>query len=97
MAEVRVRHLPVVDGQRVVGMLSEGDLGPHVGQLAHTRVHAAMTSQPISVAPDATIAEAARLMLAGHVRALPVIDQTRLVGVLSSTDILEDYVRAARV
>lgn len=97
MAEARVRHLPVVDGERVVGMLSDRDLGPHVGQLEHTRVHVAMTPEPVIVAASAEVEEAARLMLTHRVRALPVLDAGRLVGVISSTDILEDYVRFARV
>jgi CBS domain-containing protein len=96
MAEARVRHLPVVDGERVVGMLSDADLGPHVGQLARTRVHVAMTPQPVTVPASAVVDEAARLMLAHHVRALPVLEGSRLVGVISSTDILEDYARVAR-
>jgi nucleotide-binding universal stress UspA family protein/CBS domain-containing protein len=97
MAEARVRHLPVVDGERIVGMLSDADLGPHVGQLERTRVHVAMTPRPITVSAAAGVEEAARLMLTHRVRALPVIDGARLVGVISSTDILEDYVRVARV
>ncbi len=96
MVEARVRHLPVVDGERVVGMLSDADLGPHVGQLEHTRVHVAMTPAPITVAATAQVEEAAHLMLTHRVRALPVLDGSRLVGVISSTDILEDYVRFAR-
>jgi universal stress protein A len=96
MVEARTRHLPVVDGERVVGILSEGDLGAHVGQLAHTRVHVAMTSNPVTVTPDAGVEDAARLMLTNRVRALPVVERARLVGVISSTDILEDYVRVAR-
>jgi universal stress protein A len=96
MVEAAVRHLPVVDGARLVGMLSDRDLGPHIGHFAHTRVNAAMTADPATAAPDTTVEDAARLMLARKVRALPVVERDHVVGVLSSTDILEDYVRIAR-
>jgi len=96
MAKAGVRHLPVVGGKRLVGMLSDRDLAAHVGHLEHTRVNVAMTPEPTTVSSDVTVAAAARLMLERHVRALPVVDGERLVGILSASDILEDYVRVAR-
>lgn len=52
-------------------------------------VQHAMTSGPISVRPDAPLAEAARVLDACHIRGVPVIDRDgRLVGVLSQTDLL---------
>lgn len=97
MAEHRIRHLPVVDGDKLVGMLSSVDLGPHVGQLGRTKVNAAMTPDPTTVGTGVDAATAARLMLERRVRALPVVDGERVVGVISASDILEEYARAARV
>ncbi len=96
MASAEVRHLPVVDGNRLVGILSDRDLPAHVGHLERTRVNAAMTPNPVTVASDAPVADAARLMIERKVRALPVVDGERVTGIISATDILEDYVRAAR-
>ena len=96
MEVARVRHLPVVDGERLVGMLSDRDLGAYLGQLAHTRVHVAMAADPRTISPEASTETAARLMLEQRVRALPVVEGERVIGILSSSDILEDYIRAAR-
>jgi CBS domain-containing protein/nucleotide-binding universal stress UspA family protein len=95
MIDAGVRHLPVVDGSRLVGMLSDRDVQPHIGYLVQTRVNAAMTPNPTTVSPDVAIADAARQMLGRSVRALPVVDGERLVGIVTSTDILEDYILAA--
>jgi len=96
MAAHKVRHLPVVDGGKLVGMLSDADLGPYVGYLGNTKVNAAMTPNPIAVAPNADAAVAASLMLERKVRALPITDGEAVVGVISVSDVLEDYIRAAR-
>lgn len=97
MAQHRIRHLPVVEHEKLVGMLSASDLGPHVGQLGRTKVNVAMTPEPTTVGPDVDVATAARLMLDRRVRALPVVEGERVVGVISASDILEEYARAARV
>jgi CBS domain-containing protein len=86
----------VVDGGRVVGILSDRDLPRYAGYYESARVKAAMTPDPVAVAADVTIDAAAQLMVDRRVRALPVVEGERLVGIISSTDILEDYVTAAR-
>jgi nucleotide-binding universal stress UspA family protein/CBS domain-containing protein len=96
MASASVRHIPVVDGGRLVGMLADRDLAAHVGQLDRTRVNAAMTPDPITVSRDVTIDTAARMMIDRGVRALPVVDGEEIIGIISTSDILEDYARAAR-
>ncbi len=96
MAAHKVRHLPVVDGGGLVGMLSDADLGPYVGYLGNTKVNAAMTPNPVAIPPDADAAVAARAMLQHKVRALPVTEGDAVVGVVSVSDVLEDYIRAAR-
>jgi CBS domain-containing protein/nucleotide-binding universal stress UspA family protein len=96
MRAARIRHLPVLDGERLVGILSDIDFASYAGEYATTRVATAMTPEPLTIAADAAVSAAARLMLERRVRALPVVEDGRLLGMLSATDILEDYVRASR-
>jgi CBS domain-containing protein len=96
MLEAECRHLPVVDGSQVVGILSDRDLQAYLGHLNHTRVNAVMTPDPTTVSVETPTTEAARIMLDRRVRALPVVDGERLVGIVTTSDVLEDYVAAAR-
>jgi CBS domain-containing protein len=96
MSAAKIRHLPVVASDRLVGILSDVDFPAYRGRFDDTRVDVAMTPEPVTIGPDASIEAAARLMLERRVRALPVVEGDRLIGMLSVTDILEDYVRVSR-
>jgi CBS domain-containing membrane protein len=99
----RVRHTPVLDddGQTLVGILSQRDLfrgalaralgyGAHAQQkmLGSLLVKEVMTNDPITIGPDASAAEAARLMLARKIGCLPVVEDGELVGILTESDFL---------
>jgi len=99
----RIRHLPVLDDDgRLVGIVSQRDLfrgalaralgyGAHAQQklLGQLLVKEVMTNDPISIAPDAPLAEAARLMLTRKIGALPVVEDGRLVGILTESDFVK--------
>ena len=88
MADRRIRHLAVVDGERhVVGVISRGDLMrvPLIRQLARD----VMTRNPETVGMDAPLAEAADRMAERRIGCLPVVDEAgRLAGMISETDAL---------
>jgi CBS domain-containing protein len=97
----RVRHLPVVDGDRLVGVVSHRDLvaaalskQPDVEPvrrrefLREITVRDIMSTDLATIAPTATLEEAAEALLERRVGALPVLLGTRLVGILSETDLV---------
>jgi CBS domain-containing protein len=84
----RFRQVPVVSNQRLIGILTDRDTRRHVGQLAHTRVAAAMSGHPFSVHPSTPVQEAAHLLLTNKIGSLPVVEGGRLVGIITATDML---------
>jgi acetoin utilization protein AcuB len=84
-------RLPVLEAGRLVGILSERDLRMHWGYLDSTRVDAAMKTDPMFVSPETGIEDAARIMLRHTIGALPVVDKGKLVGIITTTDILKAF------
>ncbi len=85
------RRLPVVKDDEVVGMLTERDLRSHLGYLESTKVNVAMSSPVISVGPNSTVQEAARLMLRHKIGGLPVLGGGKLVGMVTTIDMLRAF------
>ncbi|MGA8058903.1 MAG: CBS domain-containing protein [Candidatus Binataceae bacterium] len=84
----RFRRLPVVESEKLIGIITERDLRQHWGYLDATKVNAAMTPDPLTVTPRDTAENAARLMLQHKIGGLPVIDNSELVGILSTSDLI---------
>jgi acetoin utilization protein AcuB len=102
-----IRHAPVVsDKGRLVGMLSDRDLRQAIldpalrdafDDLAHLlesrTVKDVMTWGAVSTKPDALLREAAHIMYANKIGAVPVVDHDRVVGVLAAGDVLRTLVQ----
>src|SRR5208282_6714592 len=84
----RFRQVLVVDQQRLVGILTDRDMRAHIGQWAHTRVDAVMSSHPFSVHPLTPVEEAAHLLMTNKIGSLPVVEGRKLVGIITATDML---------
>jgi acetoin utilization protein AcuB len=85
------RRLPVVDEGRVVGILTERDLREHGGYLKSTKVDAAMKTPVVTVDSKTSVEEAARLMLANKIGGMPVVDTGKLVGIVTTSDLLRAF------
>jgi CBS domain-containing protein len=97
LANKRITAVPVVDaGDTVVGMISEGDLLRWRTGYGDTRPGAtaldAMNPYVVSVPPEADTGQAAAAMLQHAVHSLPVLDNGRLVGIISRGDLLRTLV-----
>jgi acetoin utilization protein AcuB len=103
LSEHGFRHLPVVDGGVLVGIVSDRDVAINPRALraavrSHTvgdlvdddrTVEAVMSRDPHVVDAEATLDAAARLLVSRQISALPVIDDGRaLIGIITSVDCL---------
>jgi CBS domain-containing protein len=97
----RVRHMPVVHGGQLVGVVSHRDLlraslsvlSQHRDEerrafLAVVEISRVMSTPPIVIEPDATIEEAALVMAEKKIGCLPVVEGDRLIGLITETDVL---------
>lgn len=87
-----IHHLPVVDGERVVGIVAERDLllaAANFGS-AEVPVSDILRRPPICVSAEAQLKQAARLLVVNHIGSLPVLDKRKkLVGIITETDIFK--------
>ena len=93
----RIRHLVVTEGERVVGVVSEHDLGGASGADVRRgrRVADLMRAPVVSASPKTTLRRAASLMREREIGSLPVIDQGKLVGIVTATDVLDELGRSS--
>jgi CBS domain-containing protein len=92
LAEYEVGALAVMDDDTLVGVISERDIVVHIAQganLEHVTAAEVMATELVTVEPNATVVEAARLMVESGVRHLPVLADDDLVGFLSVRAVVE--------
>jgi CBS domain-containing protein len=99
MAEKSIGALLIMDGEHLVGILSERDYARKVILLGRsskdTPVSAIMTPTPlITVTPGSRVRECMRLMNNRRIRHLPVLDGDQVVGMLSIGDIVRAVIQA---
>jgi len=95
------RHLPIVDGERLVGIITDRDIHRFAPSLLskvtpeeynavfeNTPLERVMTRDPLTVTPTTPLREAASTLHEKKLGCLPVVDNGRLVGILTVTDML---------
>ena len=96
MADKNIGALLVVDEGKIVGILSERDYARKVALMdrssKHTAVREVMTSPVMYARPDQTNEECMALMTDNRLRHLPVIDNGRLLGLVSIGDLVKDII-----
>lgn len=93
MQEQEIRHLLVVDGDRLVGVVSNRDvrrlLATGRAPSLDDPVGRVMTEDPVTVAPETPVTTAARLLLERRIGGLPVREGDEIIGVFTTSDALE--------
>lgn len=107
MKERKIRRLPVVDDHgHLVGIVTRGDIreaSPSDATtlsiyelnylLAKLTVDKIMTKNPVTVSPDTLVKDAARLMLEHKIGGLPVVENGKVVGIITESDIFRIMVQ----
>lgn len=85
-----LRHMPVVSGHELVGVLSDRDVRRSVGEGRYggTPVSEFMSTEPVTIRPEANLAEAAQRLLEERISSLLVTEHGHLRGILTTADVL---------
>jgi CBS domain-containing protein len=101
-----IRHVPVVDGGSLMGIVSDRDIRLAMGrelaaellaetegrlEIPETPLSEIMTRRVFTIGPKQTLSEAAHVMVTKRISALPVEEDARLIGILTQTDLLMNF------
>ena len=102
----KIRHMPVVSGEFIIGMLSYSDLlrisYPDVSDDEHNvdsvvynmfTIEQVMVKNVVTITSETTIKEAAEILAKREFHALPIVDDGILVGIITTTDLLNYFIK----
>jgi len=109
MRDNHIRHVPVLSGKRLVGIITDRDVreaspspattltrGEIAYQMATTPVKQCMTQDVVSIGPDIDMVQATRLLLQRQYGCLPVVKNDTLVGIITELDCLRAFLDSIR-
>lgn len=100
-----IRHMPVVEGDALIGLISLADLQRISFIDAYSKegtedtpvynmigIKDLMIKNPVTASPDSTILEVSKLLASKEFHSLPVVDEGKLVGIITTTDLLHYFI-----
>ncbi len=95
MKQHSIRHLPVIEEGQLVGFITEADIKQFFfpAMVEDISVHQVMVVKPITISADASIEKAARLIHEHKIGGLPVLENGKLVGVITASDLLSAFIQ----
>jgi len=94
MLESDIYHLPVFEDSKLVGMIRDDDILRRVieEEFGNEKIEKFMTKEPITVTPDESIGKVIRIFKERNISRLPVVENGKLVGIITVRDIMEKVV-----
>lgn len=94
MKENNIRHLPVMDDDELVGIVTESDVRQFSfpSMVEEIPIHEVMLTNPLTIDVNADIETAARIINDNKIGGLPVMEANKLVGVITSSDLLSAFI-----
>jgi acetoin utilization protein AcuB len=94
MKKHSIRHLPVIEEGELVGWVTEGDIREAylASLIEQVSIRDIMIKDPITISSDAHIEEAAALLYRHSIGGVPVVDNGKLVGIITVTDIMAAFI-----
>ena len=100
-----IRHMPIVDGDELIGLVSLSDLQRVSFIDAYSKegtedtpvynmlsIRDLMIKNPLTASPKTTILEVSKLLASKEFHSLPVVDEGKLVGIITTTDLLHYFI-----
>ncbi len=105
-AKEHIRHVPVVSGDKLIGILSQTDIlrisfgntfgeeqeGADEAIFDMLSINQVMKHSPATISPNDTLKEAAIILATKEFHALPVVENEKLVGIITTTDIIKYFI-----
>ncbi|MCB9138758.1 MAG: CBS domain-containing protein [Caldilineaceae bacterium] len=94
MQDKNAHHIPVVENNAVVGIVAERDLLLAAVNFMQADVDVAeiMHAPVVTIGPEASVIDAARIMAKNRIGGLPVVDGSGVVGIITETDVVNVFV-----
>ena len=99
MTERGFRHVPIVEGGLLLGVISMtdvGHLGARVPEILAKSIHEVMSTKLVTVTPNESVASAAATMASRKINCLLVVDSNGLAGIVTTYDLLDALARRVR-